>query len=266
MLFRSGQIEQVVVNLVVNARDAMPRGGRVAIATANLQLPVGADQRANGVRPGSYVTLSVSDNGLGMDLATQARIFEPFFTTKEPGKGTGLGLATVYGIVEQSGGHIAVESAPGRGATFTISFPRYLGPGAPGSPEAGDRRGLPQGTETLLLVEDEAAVRSSARRLLERHGYTVLEARHGADALRIVEGLERPVDLVLTDLVMPEMGGQELVERLRARHPTLKVIYMSGYTEKAITTGGMMPEATGFVEKPFTVEQLMRRVREILDG
>jgi PAS domain S-box-containing protein len=249
-----GQLEQVLVNLVVNARDAMPGGGRVTIATANLPLSHGA-----------YVTLSVSDTGIGMDAVTQARIFDPFFTTKEPGKGTGLGLSTVYGIVEQSGGHITVESAPGRGATFTVFLPRRIGP-ALGVPPGTDRRSLPGGNETLLLVEDEAAVRTSARRLLERQGYTVVEARHGADALRIFEEGGRAIDLVLTDLVMPEMGGRELVERLRARHPAVKVLYMSGYSERAVTVDGAMPPRTGFVEKPFTVEQLVRRTREILDG
>jgi signal transduction histidine kinase len=260
-----GQREQVLVNRVVNARDAISGGGRVTIATANLQLHATDDARDNGVRPGAYVTLSVSDTGAGMDVPTQARIFDPFFTTKGPGKGTGLGLSTVYGIVEQSGGHIAVESAPGQGATFTIFLPRHTGPGTASAGQP-DRRGLPGGTETLLLVEDEAAVRSSARRLLERHGYTVVEARHGADALRIVEEGSRQIDLVITDLVMPEMGGRELVERLRARHPTMKVLFMSGYSERAVTSGGAMPPGTGFVEKPFTVEQLTRRTREILDS
>jgi two-component system cell cycle sensor histidine kinase/response regulator CckA len=206
----------------------------------------------------------VRDTGVGIDPAQHARIFEPFFTTKEPGKGTGLGLSTVYGIVQQSGGHVTVESAPGEGATFTVLLPRHLG-GEPATASKVDRRRLPGGTETLLLVEDEAAVRSSARRLLERQGYTVLEARHGGDALRIVEESGRQIDLVVTDLVMPEMGGKELAERLRAHRPGLKVLFMSGYTEKAIAAGGIMPPNTGFVEKPFTVEQLMRRLREILD-
>ncbi|HET7423666.1 MAG TPA: PAS domain S-box protein [Gemmatimonadales bacterium] len=260
-----GQLEQVVINLVVNARDAMPDGGRITISTANrVYLPDTPDRPA-GVRPGAYVALGLSDTGVGMDPELQSRIFEPFFTTKEPGKGTGLGLSTVYGIVQQSGGHVAVRSAPGRGATFTVLLPRHVGvEAAPAS--RPDRRRLPGGTETLLLVEDEAAVRSSARRLLERNGYTVLEARHGGDALRIADESERPIDLVLTDLVMPEMGGRELVERLRAHRPALKVVFMSGYTEKAIAVDGVMPPHTGFVEKPFTVEQLMRRVREILDG
>ena len=259
-----GQIEQVLVNLVVNARDAMPQGGRITVTSANRELKADAPGRPNGVRPGSYVALEVSDTGVGIDPAHHARIFEPFFTTKDPGKGTGLGLSTVYGIVQQSGGHVRVDSTPGRGATFTMLLHRHLG-GEPAKASKVDRRRLPGGTETLLLVEDEAAVRSSARRLLERQGYTVLEARHGADALRLVEESGRQIDLVVTDLVMPEMGGKELAERLRAHRPGLKVLFMSGYTEKAVAAGGIMPPNTGFVEKPFTVEQLMRRLREILD-
>jgi two-component system, cell cycle sensor histidine kinase and response regulator CckA len=259
-----GQIEQVLVNLVVNARDAMPHGGRLTVSTSNREYAADSNTRPNGVRPGSYVALEVSDTGVGIEQANHARIFEPFFTTKDPGKGTGLGLSTVYGIVQQSGGHITVDSAPGRGAAFTVFLPRHIG-SEPAPVSKVDRRRLPGGTETLLLVEDEAAVRSSARRLLERQGYQVLEARHGADALRIVEESGRPIDLVVTDLVMPEMGGKELAERLRAHRPGLKVLFMSGYTEKAIAAGGVMPPNTGFVEKPFTVEQLMRRLREILD-
>ena len=250
---------------MINARDAMPDGGRLTVTTANLQLTATDDARGNGVRPGAYVTLSVSDTGVGMDVPTQARIFDPFFTSKASGKGTGLGLSTVYGIVEQSGGHIEVESAPGQGATFTIFLPRHTGTlAATAGPT--DRRSFPRGTETLLLVEDEAAVRSSARRLLERHGYTVIEARHGAEALRIIEAGDRAVDLVITDVVMPEMGGRELVERLRTRHPGVKVLFMSGYSERAVASDGVMPPGTGFVEKPFTIEQLTRRTRELLDG
>jgi len=259
------QLEQVLVNLVMNARDAVAAGGRVTITTANLEPDAPGEAHGNGVRPGAYVTLAVRDNGAGMDGPMQARIFDPFFTTKSPGQGAGLGLSTVYGIVEQSGGRIAVESAPGRGATFTVFLPRYTGP-RPAVPGRGDRRELPGGSETLLLVEDEAAVRSSARRLLEGHGYTVIEARHGADALRILEEGHRRIDLVLTDLVMPEMGGRELVERVRARHPAMKVLFMSGYSERALTIDGVMPPGTGYMEKPFTVEQLTRRTREILDG
>ncbi|HEY8258208.1 MAG TPA: PAS domain-containing protein [Gemmatimonadales bacterium] len=259
-----GQLEQVFVNLIVNARDAMPKGGRVSVTTQNCRVGADGPERAGGVKPGAYATVAVTDTGVGMDVTTQARIFEPFFTTKEAGAGTGLGLSSVYGTIEQSGGHITVESAPGRGSTFTLYLPRHNEPGT-AVLGALDRRSLPVGSETILLVEDEAAVRMSARRLLERHGYTVVEARHGLEALELVEEPGRNFDLVLTDVVMPEMGGRELVERLRARHPSLKVLFMSGYTERSITVDGSMPAGTGFVEKPFTVEQLMRRLRKILD-
>jgi two-component system cell cycle sensor histidine kinase/response regulator CckA len=201
---------------------------------------------------------------VGMDIATQARIFDPFFTTKETGAGSGLGLSSVYGIVEQSGGHITVESAPGRGSTFTIYLPRHNETNIAVT-GAVDRRSLPVGSETILLVEDETSVRTSARRLLERHGYTVVEARHGVEALRLAEEPGRYFDLVVTDVVMPEMGGRELVERLRARQPSLKVLFMSGYTERAISADGTMPPGTAFVEKPFTVDQLIRRLRKALD-
>ena len=258
------QLEQALVNLVLNAREAMPEGGLLRITTSNLEPDPTAWQLENGTQPEAYVCITISDTGVGMDEVTQSRIFEPFFTTKRTASGRGLGLATVYGIVEQSGGQIGVESAPGQGTTFTIYLPRYWGPeAAVGTTE----QRLPQvGTETLLLVEDEAAVRASVRRLLEWHGYTVLEARNGEDALRVYDANENGIDLVLTDLVMPEMGGHELIERLRARDPDLRVLFMSGYTERAFTSNGSMPPGTGFVEKPFTVETLMRRLREVLDG
>jgi CheY-like chemotaxis protein len=259
-----GQLEQVIVNLVVNARDALPTGGRVTITTANCRVRSEGPERAGGVRPGAYATLAVTDTGLGMDVPTQSRIFEPFFTTKDAGAGTGLGLSSVYGIIEQSGGHITFESAPGRGSTFTVYLPRHNEPGT-AVLGALDRRILPVGSEAILLVEDETAVRTSARRLLERHGYTVIEARHGVEALQLAEEPGRYFDLVVTDVVMPEMGGRELVERLRARQPSLKVLYMSGYSEREISVDGTMPRGTGFVEKPFTVEQLVRRLRKVLD-
>jgi two-component system, cell cycle sensor histidine kinase and response regulator CckA len=264
VLVDPGQVEQVLVNLVLNAREAMPQGGHLRLTTANAQLDEAAGGQDDGGQPGAYVTLTVSDTGVGIDAVTQARIFEPFFSTKHAASGRGLGLATVYGVVEQSGGYITLESAPSMGASFTIYLPRYWGP----EPAVGtaDQRMPEVGTETLLLVEDEAAVRASVRRLLEWHGYTVLEARNGADALRIYEANEDGIDLVLTDVVMPEMGGHELVERLRARRPNLRVLFMSGYTERTLTRNGSMPSGTGFVEKPFTVETLMRRLREVLDG
>jgi PAS domain S-box-containing protein len=247
------QLEQALVNLVLNARDAMPAGGQLRISTMNAELD-----------GDSFVAVTVSDTGVGIEPSAQPRIFEPFFTTKQGGGGRGLGLSTVYGIVEQSGGHITVDSAPGQGATFTMYFPRYWGPEA--AIGTADQRMPDVGTETLLLVEDEAAVRASVRRLLEWHGYTVLEARNGADALRVYEANESNIDLVLTDVVMPEMGGHELVERLRARHPDLRVVFMSGYAERAFTSNGSIPSGTGYLEKPFTVETLMRRLREVLDS
>jgi CheY-like chemotaxis protein len=248
-----GQVEQALVNLVLNARDAMPGGGRLRLGTANAEF--------DGE---PYVTMSVGDTGVGIDAATQAKIFEPFFTTKHTAGGRGLGLSTVYGVVEQSGGRITVESAPGQGAVFTVFFPRYWGPEA--AIGTAEQRMSQVGTETLLLVEDEAAVRASVRRLLEWHGYTVLEARNGAEALRVYETHEGGIDLVLTDVVMPEMGGHELVERLRARRPGLRVLFMSGYAERAFINNGSIPPGTGYLEKPFTVETLMRRLREVLDA
>jgi two-component system, cell cycle sensor histidine kinase and response regulator CckA len=212
----------------------------------------------------SYVAVAVKDTGTGIDPAARDHIFEPFFTTKHGSSGTGLGLATVYGIVEQSLGSIRVESVPGEGAEFTIYLPRYAGPEAP---VAVPERVSPQGgSETLLLVEDEAAVRASVRRLLEWHGYRVLEAHNGIEALRIFEDNPGAIDLVLTDLVMPEMGGHELVELLRVRDPALRVVFMSGYTETNVANNGSLPAGTGFVEKPFTVDALMRQVREVLDA
>jgi two-component system, cell cycle sensor histidine kinase and response regulator CckA len=253
ILVDPGQIEQVLVNLALNARDAMRGGGQLTLTTLNAVL--------DGV---SYVALRVRDTGRGIDAEIQPRIFEPFFTTKQTGAGRGLGLSTVYGIVEQSGGRIDVESVPGQGATFTIYFPRHWGP----EPAIGTvTQRMPQvGTETLLLVEDEAAVRSSVRRLLEWHGYTVLEARNGAEALKLYESHEAEVDLVLTDVMMPEMGGHELVDQLRSRYPDLRVLFMSGYAERAFTSDGLIPPGTGYLEKPFTVETLMRRLREVLDS
>ncbi|MGH7510150.1 MAG: PAS domain S-box protein [Gemmatimonadales bacterium] len=243
------RIEQVLVNLVLNAREAMPQGGRLRITTAN--------------QPGGSVSLTVSDTGVGMDAATKAQVFEPFFTTKHAATGTGLGLSTAYGILQQSGGSITVESEPGQGTTFTINLPRYTGPERPVAQT--EWRGEQGGKETLLLVEDEAPVRDSVRRLLEFHGYTVIEASNGADALRIYENNANGIDLVLTDLVMPEMGGNELVERLRASRPDLRVLFMSGYADRNTTGNGSTRTGTGFVEKPFTVDTLMRRLREVLD-
>jgi len=253
------QMEQVLVNLITNARDAMPRGGRVSITTANAQL-----HRDEAAQETPYVTISVKDTGSGMDAATQARVFEPFFTTKQGTSGTGLGLSTAFGILEQSGGHITVESQQGQGSEFTIYLPRYMG-SEPALSTA--QREAPQGgSETLLLVEDEDSVRASVRRLLEWHGYRVIEAGNGSEALRIYEDDPEAIDLVLTDLAMPEMGGHELVAQLRAQNPALRVVFMSGYAETTIANNGAMPAGTGFVEKPFTVDALMHQLREVLDA
>jgi len=210
------------------------------------------------------VALWVSDTGVGIEQEVRARIFEPFYTTKHSGPGRGLGLASVYGAVEQSGGRITVDSIPGQGSTFTMYFPRHWGE----EPAIGTvAQRMPQvGTETLLVVEDEPAVRLSVRRLLEWHGYTVIEARNGADALKVYESHGADIDLVLTDVMMPEIGGHELVERLRAERPDLRVLFMSGYTERALPNNLESSGRTGYLEKPFTVESLMRRLREILDA
>jgi PAS domain S-box-containing protein len=258
VLVDPARLEEVLVNLVVNAKESMPGGGRIKISSANWR--EGASGQG-GARQG-YVSLWVSDTGIGMDAATKTRIFEPFFTTKPPGSGIGLGLSTAYGIMEQSGGNITVDSAPGEGATFGIHFPPYVGTESP-EPE---QRSVVVGKETLLLVEDEAPIRESVRRLLEWHGYTVIEARNGADALEIYEGDQHGIDLVLTDLIMPGMGGHELVERLRARRPELPVVFMSGYADKEMTSNGVARKDTAYVEKPFTVELLMQRLREVLQG
>ena len=259
-----GQLEQVILNLVVNARDAMARGGRISIETSNVTLGEGYGPMHANAAPGPYVLLAVSDTGKGMDKATQAHIFEPFFTTKPIGQGTGLGLSTVYGIVKQSGGYVWVYSELDRGTTFKIYLPAVpLGATAveaerePAPPPVG-------GPERILLVEDEANVRRIARRILERNGYTVLEAGNGSEALRILERRQEPIALVLTDLVMPEMGGRELASQLRIVSPTSRVLFMSGYTEDAVLRQSVMEPGAIFLDKPFTFETLIRKVREAL--
>lgn len=264
VLVDPARLEQVLVNLVVNAREAMPEGGRLRIRTTSRGAEAESEQREGGVPPQGYVSIWVSDTGVGMDPQTQSRVFEPFFTTKHAASGTGLGLSTVYGIVEQSGGTITVESAPGQGATFGIHFPPYTGPEP--AVTSMERGAGESGKGTLLLVEDEAPVRESVRRLLEGHGYTVIEAQNGTDALRLYDGSSTEIDVVLTDLTMPGMGGYELVEQLRSRRPSLRVVFMSGYAERVITSNGAVPPGTGYVEKPFSVETLMQRLREVLEG
>ena len=259
-----GQIEQVVMNLVVNARDAMPTGGVLAITTRVVQLDAAYARRHAGVNPGRHVVFSVRDTGSGMDAQTQQRIFEPFFTTKAKGKGTGLGLSTVYGIVRQSGGHIEVRSAPGRGTAFDIILPQVSAT-VPARAETPIGAALPRGTETVLVVEDEDAVRRIVRRVLEEQGYAIIEARDGNDALRICARLGDEINLVLSDVIMPGMGGRELARELRVRRPTLTILFMSGYNDDGdlVATGGDL--GSSVLAKPFTSETLARHVREALD-
>ena len=257
-----GQLEQVVTNLVVNARDAMPTGGKLTIANCNIELGVPYSKDHFGVTPGPYVMVSVSDTGVGMDRATQQQIFEPFFTTKAPGKGSGLGLSTVFGIVKQSHGHIWVYSEPGHGTTFKLYFPRTDVEAIKPAPAREPDRG----TETILLVEDEPPVREVARRALERAGYFVLTATGATDALRICDKPGLRIDLLLTDVVMPQMNGRELAERVRRLRPATKILFMSGYTDDAILRHGVLDEGVPFLQKPITPASLSRKVRETLDG
>jgi PAS domain S-box-containing protein len=259
-----GLLEQVVMNLVVNARDAMADGGKLLIETANASLDEAYAAAHPGASPGAYVMLSVSDTGCGMDAATKSRLFEPFFTTKARGKGTGLGLSTVYGIVRQCGGHITVASEPGKGTTFRIHVPR-IGEAPRETTEATAPRALARGSETVLLVEDEPALRKLAADALRRAGYEVLEAANGEDAILVAEARSAPVDLVVTDVVMPGIGGVDLARRLRARASTARVLYMSGYSDDPDLRRGEIDESEGLLAKPFTVDQLLRRVRECLD-
>jgi two-component system cell cycle sensor histidine kinase/response regulator CckA len=258
-----GQVEQVVMNLVVNARDAMPDGGRVTIETRLVDLDETYARLYPEVRPGAYVLLAVTDTGCGMDEVVKARVFEPFFTTKEVGKGTGLGLAMVYGTVKQSGGHIAVYSEPGKGSTFKVYLPCSAAEEV-ALPSHGSVADVPDGTGTVLLVEDEDRVRSITSRILQGKGYTVLEARHGGEALHLLEQTGEDVQLIVTDVVMPTMNGPELVQRLQAQRPDLKVLFLSGYTDSAIFRHGLLDEGKAFLQKPFTPGALTRKVHEVL--
>jgi CheY-like chemotaxis protein len=257
-----GQLEQVIVNLSVNARDAMPTGGSLVIDTANLTFEGTSHGAESIMPPGDYVLLTVSDSGSGMDEETLRHVFEPFFTTKAPGKGTGLGLATVYGIVKQSGGFIYADSEPGRGSRFRIYLPRVEG--TPENTEVQPASTTPRASGLILLVEDEEAVRRLARRVLENVGYRVLEAASGFEALTLVERLDQPLDLVVTDVIMPGMSGQELSARLRATHPTLRILYVSGYTDDTILQHGNLLPNTAFLQKPFSPASLTERVREVI--
>jgi PAS domain S-box-containing protein len=258
------QVEQVVLNLAINARDAMPRGGTLTIETRDVELDEAHAARHATVEPGPHVMLTVSDTGVGMDETTRLRIFEPFFTTKEMGRGTGLGLSTVYGIVKQSRGSIWVYSEPGKGTSFKVYFPRI---------EAAARKDRParspapvRGTGTILVVEDDAAILRLAHRILGAAGYTVLTARNGGEALLLLERHVGPVDLMLTDVVMPEMGGPELAERLARSHPEMKVLFSSGYTDDTVLRHGVLASTAHFIAKPYSPAGLTHRVREVLES
>ena len=261
----AGQIEQVIMNLVVNAKDALPEGGKIAIETSNVNLGDDVRRQFSYILPGPYILLSISDTGQGMSKETQAHIFEPFFTTKEKGKGTGLGLSTVYGIIKQSGGYVFVESEVGRGTRFRIYLPR-VEEAAEAAGMTHAARSVAGGSETVLLAEDEESVRDLVRETLEGKGYKILACENADAALQMAAAHAGTIDLLITDLVMPGMSGRELAKRLCALRPQTRVLYLSGYTEDVLAHPGMIEPGTVFLQKPFTLQVLARRVREVLRG
>jgi len=264
ILMDPSQVDQIRVNLVVNTRDAVEGGGSVTIATANADLDLIYCQNHPGSSPGAYIRLSVTDTGCGMDAATIERIFEPFFTTKELGKGTGLGLATVYGIVKQNNGEIHAESQPGKGTTFTIHIPSQ-------TPVGGERltessTAVPNGSETILVVEDDESNLNIARLLLEECGYTVFSTRSPLEACKLYQQNVGEISLLLSDVIMPELNGKDLYNHLKIINPDIKVPFMLGYTDDVIAHRGVLPEGVNFIHKPFTIAQLATKVRSVLDG
>ena len=260
-----GQIEQVIMNLTVNARDAMPQGGQLTIETTNIELADTVSRNQGSMLSGSYVMLTVNDTGCGMDAHTQARVFEPFFTTKEPGRGTGLGLSTAYGIVKQSGGYIDFSSEVGKGSMFRIYLPQVEDEVEPSEPAHACPEVL-RGTETILLVEDDETIRAVGQTILQRHGYTILKAGDAKEALHLAGKHQGPIHLLFTDVVMPGLSGPELAECLRSIRPDTKVLYTSGYTDKVRTQHNLMGLSNAFLQKPFTPESLTRKVRAVLDS
>jgi CheY-like chemotaxis protein len=258
------QIEQVILNLVVNARDAMPKGGRLTLQTANFDVDDAFAAHHVGIRRGPHVLLTVSDSGEGIDEQTLEHIFEPFYTTKERGKGTGLGLATVYGIVQQSNGYVWVYSERGQGTTFKIYLPQVDRTGRDVDDDSSAEREK-QGSETVLVVEDENTVRLVTVSNLRKGGYVVLEARDGEEALRIAANYGGSIDLVLTDVVMPRMNGPEMLRRLQERFPAIKSVFMSGHVDDTLVHRGVIEEGLPFIEKPFNREQMAKRIRAVLD-
>jgi len=258
-----GQMEQVIVNLAVNAKDAMPRGGKLFVETANVELDEEHVRPLAGMIPGAYIVFSMTDTGIGIAKEVKEQIFDPFFTTKKMGKGTGLGLSTVHGIVKQSGGGIYVYSEPGKGTTFKIYLPRVFAPQEELKKVTIEER--PQGTETILVVEDNRMVRGLIVNILKSKGYTVLDTEAGWEALGVCEREKGPIDLILTDVVMPHMSGPELIEWLRKVRADFKVLYMTGYTDETIVQHGILEKGVNLIHKPFTIEKLERKVREVLD-
>jgi two-component system, cell cycle sensor histidine kinase and response regulator CckA len=261
-----GQIEQVLINMAVNARDAMPEGGKLIVGTRNITLDATFAEHHVGLEPGAYVLLEVSDTGTGMDAETQRQVFEPFFTTKERGRGTGLGLATCYGIIKQHGGSIVLYSEVGLGSTFKVYLPRVAAPRATTLHNEATHA-APNGSETILLAEDEPAVRTLASRVLRERGYTVIEAVDGVEALRMAQECNKTViDLLLTDMVMPKMGGGALATRIQELYPGIRVLCISGYTDSALIQHGQLTHGMEFMHKPFSPADLARKVRELLDS